>query len=87
MIHYRGVARYPEFWPPQRWDKDIRLMREVRINLVRIGEFAWAAMEPADGRFTLDWLHDIARRLDAAGIDVLLSSPSAAPPAWSPLTL
>ena len=59
MITHRGVAYYPEFWPQERWDEDVRLMQEAGINLVRIGEFAWTAMEPAEGVFTLDWLHAV----------------------------
>lgn len=81
-MKYRGVAYYPEYWPEARWDEDIRLMREARINLVRVGEFAWAAMEPSEGRYTLDWLHRLFRKMGDAGIGVLLCTPTAAPPAW-----
>jgi beta-galactosidase len=82
MIRYRGVAYYPEFWPEDRWDEDIRLMREAHINLVRIGEFAWTPMEPAEGRFDLGWLHRIIEKMGAAGIEVMLCTPTATPPAW-----
>jgi beta-galactosidase len=82
MITYRGVAYYPEFWPQERWDEDIRLMSHARINLVRIGEFAWSAIEPVEGRFDFDWLDGIVDRLAAVGIHVLMCTPTAAPPAW-----
>lgn len=82
MIRYRGVAYYPEFWSEERWDEDIRLMREARINLARIGEFAWTLMEPAEGRFDLGWLHRIVEKLGVAGIEVMLCTPTATPPAW-----
>ena len=81
-MKYRGVAYYPEYWPEERWDEDIRLMREAHINLVRVGEFAWAAMEPAEGQFTLEWLHRLVRKMEVAGIDVMLCTPTATPPAW-----
>lgn len=81
-MKYRGVAYYPEYWPESRWDEDIRLMQEAHINLVRIGEFAWAAMEPAEGEFTLDWLHRLVRKMEVAGINVMLCTPTATPPAW-----
>ncbi|MHB9129783.1 MAG: beta-galactosidase [Armatimonadota bacterium] len=81
-MKYRGVAYYPEYWPEERWDEDIRLMREAHINLVRVGEFAWAAMEPVEGEFTLDWLHRLVGKMAAAEINVLLCTPTAAPPAW-----
>jgi beta-galactosidase len=81
-MRYRGVAYYPEFWPEWRQQEDLRLMREARINLVRMGEFAWTAMEPAAGRFDLGWLHRAVQRMAEAGIQVMLCTPTAAPPAW-----
>jgi beta-galactosidase len=81
-MKYRGVAYYPEYWPEARWAEDIRLMREARINLVRVGEFAWTAMEPREGDFTLDWLHRLVRAMGDAGIGVMLCTPTATPPAW-----
>ena len=82
MITHRGVAYYPEFWPEDRWDEDVRLMKRAGINCVRIAEFAWVAMEPAEGRFDFGWLHRIVEKLGRAGINVLLCTPTAAPPAW-----
>jgi len=81
-MKYRGVAYYPEYWPEARWDEDIRLMREAHINLVRVGEFAWTPMEPAEGCYTLDWLHRLVQQMGAAEINVLLCTPTATPPAW-----
>jgi len=82
MIHYRGAAYYPEFWPEDRWDEDVRLMKGAHLNIVRIGEFAWTAMEPAEGRFDFGWLHRVVEKLGRAGVNVLLCTPTAAPPAW-----
>ncbi len=81
-MKYRGVAYYPEYWPEERWDEDIRLMRAAHINLVRVGEFAWTPMEPAEGHFSLEWLHRLVANMGAAGINVLLCTPTATPPAW-----
>jgi beta-galactosidase len=81
-MRYRGAAYYPEFWPEDRQDEDLRLMVEARVNLVRMGEFAWAAMEPRAGRFDLAWLASCVQRMNAAGISSLLCTPTAAPPAW-----
>ena len=81
-MKYRGVAYYPEFWPESRHTEDIRLMGEARINLARMGEFAWTAMEPSEGVFDFAWLHHAVRRMGEAGISVMLCTPTAAPPAW-----
>jgi beta-galactosidase len=77
-----GTAWYPEQWPEERWDDDLRLMQAAGINMVRIGEFAWSRLEPEEGHYDLDWL---ARAVDKAAqhhIAVVLGTPTAAPPAW-----
>ncbi|HEY0563967.1 MAG TPA: beta-galactosidase [Terriglobales bacterium] len=77
-----GTAWYPEQWPEARWEQDLQLMQNAGINMVRVGEFAWSRMEPAEGRYDLDWLE---RAVAAAGkhkIQVVLGTPTAAPPAW-----
>jgi beta-galactosidase GanA len=81
-VKYLGCAYYPEYWGVQRVKTDAKLMRKAGINIVRIGEFAWCRMEPEDGRFTLDWLHETVETLAKSGIDVLMCTPTAAPPAW-----
>ena len=51
-----GAAHYPEHWPEERWAEDIRLMREAGFTVVRLAEFVWSSMEPAEGQFQFDWL-------------------------------
>jgi beta-galactosidase len=77
-----GCAWYPEQWPRERWDADLALMRDAGMNVVRVGEFAWSRMEPADGRFELDWLDEAIARAAAHGLATVLGTPTAAPPAW-----
>ena len=43
---FHCVAYYPELWPEEEIEKDILIMKECGINLVRMGEFAWHFMEP-----------------------------------------
>ena len=78
---YHGAAYYPELWP-DRVDEDIRLMKEVGINLVRVGEFAWSKMEPEDGRYTFEWLQEALDKTHAAGISTILCTPTPTPPIW-----
>jgi beta-galactosidase len=77
-----GVCYYPEQWPQERWPVDARLMRQAGISLVRIAEFAWAAMEPREGVFTWDWLDQAIEVLAAEGLQVVLGTPTASPPPW-----
>ncbi len=81
-MKYLGCAYYPEYWGLDRVPVDAALMKAASVNVVRIGEFAWARMEPEDGRFDLDWLHRTVEILDAHGINVLMCTPTATPPAW-----
>lgn len=77
-----GAAYYPEHWTEDHWANDIRLMREAGLTVVRMAKSAWSALEPAAGKFHLDWLDRAIRQLGAAGIVSVLGTPTAAPPAW-----
>ncbi len=79
---YHGVAYYPELWPAEAIDDDIRLMGQVGINCARIGEFAWSSMEPDEGKYTFDWLKHVLDKLAAAKIGVVLCTPTPTPPIW-----
>jgi len=81
MIHF-GCAWYPEHWPASRWPHDLQLMRDAGMTVVRIGEFAWSRMEPAEGQFTLDWLAEAVDLAAKYGMAVVIGTPTAAPPAW-----
>ncbi|MBN1316331.1 MAG: beta-galactosidase [Anaerolineales bacterium] len=77
-----GVCYYPEHWPAERWAIDARLMSDAGISIVRIGEFAWAQMEPAENQFDWDWLDKAIDTLAAENLEIVLGTPTAAPPAW-----
>lgn len=57
-------------------------MMAMGITNVRIAEFAWALMEPEEGRFDIEWLRRAVSVLHAHRIAVILGTPSAAPPPW-----
>ncbi len=77
-----GVCYYPEHWPEARWQVDARMMRDAGLDLVRIAEFAWAKMEPVEGQYEWDWLDRAIGVLADAGLDIVLGTPTAAPPVW-----
>lgn len=79
---YLGVAYYPEDWPEEQMDSDIRRMREIGVNVARIGEFAWHRMEPRDGEFDFSFFHKVVNKLREAGIGVIMGTPTATPPRW-----
>jgi beta-galactosidase len=77
-----GVCYYPEHWPEERWPIDARMMAEAGISIVRIAEFAWSKMEPADGQFNWQWLDQAVETLAAEGLKIVMCTPTATPPAW-----
>ncbi|OCI30751.1 beta-galactosidase [Oerskovia enterophila] len=72
----------PEQWPEEVWEQDVALMRQAGVNLVSIGMFSWALMEPREGELDLAWLDRLFDLLHAHGIRVDLGTPTASPPAW-----
>jgi beta-galactosidase len=77
-----GACYYPEHWEPARWAVDARMMRAAGFNLIRTGEFAWVQCEPSPGEFAWEWLDRALDVFAAQDIDVVLGTPTAAPPAW-----
>jgi beta-galactosidase len=77
-----GAAYYPEYMPYDRLDQDVQLMQKAGISVVRIGEFAWGLWEPEDGRFEFAWMDRAVDKLHAAGIRIILGTPTASIPAW-----
>ena len=79
-----GTDYYPEHWPKERWPEDARMMREMGIAIVRMAEFSWQKFEPREGEFHFEDLDEAIEILASEGIDVILGTPSAAPPKATP---
>jgi len=77
-----GVCYYPEQWPEHFWAEDARRMRELGLTYVRIAEFAWSRFEPARGKFDWGWLDRAIDTLGAAGMKIVMCTPTATPPKW-----
>lgn len=77
-----GVCYYPEQWPRSMWADDAKRMAGLGITHVRIGEFAWSRMEPRAGEYEWNWLDDAIDTLAAAGLKLVLGTPTASPPKW-----
>ncbi|MGC4821437.1 beta-galactosidase [Micromonospora sp. DT63] len=79
---YFGGDYNPEQWPEQTWSEDIELMRRAGVNLVSVGIFSWALLQPAPGRFEFGWLDRVLDLLHDGGIQVDLATATASPPPW-----
>ena len=74
----------PDQWRATKeiWLEDMRLARLARINTLSVGIFAWAALEPEEGRFDFSWLDEVMDLMAENGIAAVLATPSGARPAW-----
>ncbi len=77
-----GVCYYPEQWPQTMWADDARRMHAMGIRIVRIAEFAWSKLEPKPGEYDWAWLDQAIETLAGAGLQIVLGTPTAAPPRW-----
>ena len=89
---YFGVDYYPEHWvfpyggtpdePEAQWDIDAEMMVKAGVNVVRMGDLCWGLCEVEDGRFDFRWLKRVMDVMGKNGIQVVLATPTAAPPVW-----
>jgi beta-galactosidase len=77
-----GTYYYPEQWPRQQWKRDFDNIVKMGLQIVHMGEFAWFSMEPRPGDIQLDWLEECLKLAKERGLDVILCTPTAAPPIW-----
>lgn len=77
-----GGDYFPEQWPEETWKEDIRLMKQANVNMVSIGIFSWALLQPDENTFTFDQLDKIMDMLATNDIDVCLGTATAAQPNW-----
>jgi beta-galactosidase len=72
----------PEQWPEEIWQEDVRLMQEAGVNIVSLGIFSWARLEPRPGEYDFGWLDHIINLLYQHGIMIDLATATASPPPW-----
>ncbi|MEO3804760.1 beta-galactosidase [Nonomuraea sp. B1E8] len=72
----------PEQWPEEVWAQDAELMREAGVNLVTVGVFSWARLEPEPDVRDFGWLDRVLDLMDENGVAVDLATPTASPPPW-----
>ena len=82
MLH--GGDYNPDQWShmPGTVEEDFKLFEEAGINSLSVGIFAWAKLEPEEGKFEFDFLDDIFERAEKTGKAIVLATPSGAKPNW-----
>ena len=77
-----GVYYYPEHWPEEQWERDIKRVAALGFDFIHYGEFAWARLEPEDGKFDFAWMDKAVKLAGDNGLKVLMCTPSPCIPAW-----
>ena len=77
-----GAAYYDEYMPYDRLDKDVEMMKKAGINTVRIAESTWSTCEPQPGMFDFSHVERVMDAMEAAGINVIIGTPTYAVPTW-----
>ncbi|MGD7042969.1 beta-galactosidase [Jeotgalibacillus proteolyticus] len=82
MLH--GADYNPEQWLeyPEVFEEDIRLMKLANCNVMSVGIFSWAMLEPKEGTFDFKWLDHVLDTFAENGLFAFLATPSGARPAW-----
>jgi beta-galactosidase len=77
-----GVCDYPEQISEQEWQTFPKRMKALGLRYVRVAEFAWSKLEPSARAYSFDWLDRVIDALHKEGLEVVLCTPTATPPAW-----
>ncbi|TKK68675.1 beta-galactosidase [Ilyomonas limi] len=77
-----GVAYYDEYMPYDRLDKDVQMMKDAGINVVRIAESTWSTVEPQDSVYDFSHIDRVLNAMNKAGIHVIIGTPTYAVPTW-----
>lgn len=82
MLH--GADYNPEQWEkyPEVLEEDIRLMKLANCNVMSVGIFSWAKLEPEEGKFNFEWMDRLLDTFHENGIYAFLATPTGARPAW-----
>jgi beta-galactosidase len=77
-----GIYYYPEHWSPLQWERDIKQIATIGFEFIHLAEFAWAQMEPEEGKYDFAWLDRVLELAEKYNLKVVLCTPSATPPVW-----
>lgn len=77
-----GVYYYPEAWKSTQWERDIKNIANTGFEFIHVAEFAWAVMEPEEGKYNFGWLDSIVTLADKYKLKVIMCTPTPTPPVW-----
>jgi beta-galactosidase len=82
QVLYVGANYHPHDSDIDHWKKDIALMKEAGLNVVRMGHLAWDSYEPSEGNFSFGWFDTVMNMMSEANIRVILDIAIRPAPIW-----
>ena len=77
-----GVYYYPEHWDSTQWERDFQNMAKMGFEFTHFAEFAWAQLEPSEGKYDFKWLDRSLQLAAKYNLKVILCTSTATPPVW-----
>ncbi|MFT3737803.1 MAG: beta-galactosidase [Breznakibacter sp.] len=81
-LHSVGVYYYPEHWDEKEWDRDLKKIADMGFEFTHFAEFAWAQLEPEEGRYDFAWLDRAVAIAAKYKLGVIMCTSTATPPVW-----
>lgn len=82
MALYIGCNYHPHDWSRERYEIDIKMMKEAHFTTVRLGHLCWDSFEPEEGIYTFEWFDEVMDLFAEAKIGVLLDLSTRPAPVW-----
>jgi beta-galactosidase len=77
-----GAYYYPEHWNESQWERDLKQMAEMGFEFTHFAEFAWAQLEPEEGKYDFAWLDKAVNLAAKYNLKVIMCTSTATPPVW-----
>lgn len=77
-----GTYYYPEHWNEKQWERDFKQMHELGFEFTHFAEFAWAQLEPEEGKYDFAWLDKAVALAAKYQLKVIMCTSTATPPVW-----
>ncbi len=77
-----GVYYYPEHWAPAEWERDMKKIADMGFEFTHFAEFAWAQLEPEEGKYDFAWLDKAVEIAAKNNLGVIMCTSTATPPVW-----
>lgn len=77
-----GVYYYPEHWDSTQWERDFQNMAKMGFEFTHFAEFAWAQLEPEEGKYDFKWLDRSLQLAAKYKLKVVMCTSTATPPVW-----